>query len=139
MSRYVMEIFPESFNQLRKQLYENHRDLWAKVGYNMLHNQLQFLTDMNAELDVFTLPEMGINEVCEKYLAALAKRQSGRPARKSLELLNAEATGRVIGSTQHIFGTPDDDEERADKQAFEARKEAKTGIILLPASNKRRS
>lgn len=136
MSRYILEMLPESYNHLRKLLSTEHEDLWAKVGYNLAHNHMQFMADMDAELGTFTIPEMTINEVCEKYIAALSKRK-GKPATKSLALLHAEATGRVIGSTQHIFGTPEQDAERQDRQEWAEKKAAKTGIILLPTTNKR--
>ena len=135
MSRIIIELFPESYNQLRKVLSTEHEDLWVKVGYNMAHNHMQFMADMDAELDTFTIPEMTINEVCEKYLVALRSR-IGKPATKSLALLHAEATGRVIGSTQHIFGTPEEDAFREARAVWKARKEAGTGIIMLPIKSK---
>ena len=135
MGRIIIELFPESYNQLRRVLSTEHLDLWAKVGYNMAHNHMQFMTDMDAELDTFTIPEMTIHEVCEKYLVVLSKR-IGKPASKSLALLHAEATGRVIGSTQHIFGTPEEDAFREAMAAWKAKKEAGTGIIMLPTKSK---
>lgn len=105
----VIYTYPESFNQLRKVLSTEHEDLWARVGYNMANNQLEFIKDMNAELDCICLPEQGIDAVCSKYLRELRFRK-GRLATKSLELLHAERTGLV--GTAAIFGTADDDAER---------------------------
>lgn len=112
----VIEMYPEAFNHLRKVLHNEHEDLWAKVGYNMAHNQMQFILDMNAELDCICIPEMGIQEVCDKYLVAL-RRRKGKPATKSFELVAAEQQGRV--GTASIFGTADDDAEREERHNWQ--------------------
>lgn len=108
----TLYLYPEAFNQLRKKLSTEHEDLWAKVGYNMANNHMQFILDMNAELDCICLPEMTMQEVCDKYLVALRRRQ-GKPATKSFELIAAEQQGRL--GTASLFGTADDDAEREEK------------------------
>ena len=115
----IIEMLPESFNQLRKVLVEEHQDLWAKVGWNMAYNPGIFMVLMNDELDCVCVPEQGIEAICSTYLERL-KLRKGRPATKSLELIVAEREGKF--GTAAIFGNEDDYEAAADKQAWERKK-----------------
>lgn len=113
MTNYCL--YPESFNQLRKKLSEEHEDLWARVGYYMAFDQLEFIMLMNKELDCICIPEQGIDVVCDKYLSALRTRK-GKAATKSLELIQKEA------SNFSLFGTADDDLAREDLARWQSKK-----------------
>ncbi len=73
-----IEMFPESFNELRRQLYEKHQDIWQDVqGY--------FTTDgmrvaymfriLNDKLGTTCTLDMTIDAACTTWLRALEKRQ----------------------------------------------------------------
>jgi hypothetical protein len=115
----VIEMLPESFNQLRKVLATEHEDLWAKVGWNMAYDPSAFIMLMNDELDCVCDSRQGIEAVCTIYLDRL-KLRKGRPATKSLELIVAEREGKF--GTAAIFGNDDDYGAAADKQAWERKK-----------------
>jgi hypothetical protein len=74
----VFEAFPESFNELRKQLATNHQDIWEKVSWAMVHRQEIFIEVMNHELSPFlVLPyglEQSIDTCCKGWLRALERR-----------------------------------------------------------------
>ena len=115
----ILYVYPESFNQLRKQLSEDHEDLWVKVSWDMANNPMDFILTMNEELDCVCVPEMGVEAVCTRYLQAL-KLRVGKPANKSLELLVAERTGRM--GLEAIFGNSDDDGEREELHKWKVTK-----------------
>jgi hypothetical protein len=50
--RDAIFFFPESFNALRKELYENWPKLWAVVGWRMANRAEEFVEGMNAALDI---------------------------------------------------------------------------------------
>ena len=102
--RYLI-IYPESFYQLCKLLEREHEDLWSKVGYFLAHDQATFIEMMNKELDCSCATWQEIDVVCLKYIAAL-KFRKGRPATKSVELIDAERTGKF--GVEAIFGNEED-------------------------------
>lgn len=115
----TIEFYPASFIQLRKELSTAHEDLWAKVGYFMAFDQMEFILKMNEELNCVCLPEQGIDVVCKKYLTALRSRK-GRAATKSFELLAAERNGLI---STNIFGTADEAGEREVLHNWKVKKE----------------
>lgn len=74
----VISQFPESFNELRKQLATNHQDVWAKVSYCMVHDQAMFVELMNEQLGFWLLlpytADMGIDACCKGWLRALERK-----------------------------------------------------------------
>lgn len=68
-----IEMYPESYNKLRKLLHEQFPELFAYVGWSMAHDHLMFLRLMNEYTGILCLPELGIEECCNKYMEALWK------------------------------------------------------------------
>lgn len=69
-------MFPESFNALRRELYENWPNLWLAVGYFMAMDASRFIELMDAALDTKTTFDTAkVDAISKKYLNLLrAKR-----------------------------------------------------------------
>ena len=76
--RKQVGLFPPAFNELRKQLYEEHVDLWEVVGGMMIYNHEYFLQSMNDVLDCRCDARQGIQACCEHWLKALQLRVKTR-------------------------------------------------------------
>lgn len=74
----ILEMYPNSFNQLRKMLHDNFPDLFLRVGWAMANDHLLFIRLMNAATDTLCLPELGIDECCQRWLAALDKKRGSQ-------------------------------------------------------------
>lgn len=71
--------FPESYNQLRKEIFENWPNLWAVVGYRMAFIAEEFVENMNAALDMnLVLDSEKVDAICTAYLEALWKLRGHR-------------------------------------------------------------
>ena len=68
--------FPESYNALRIELYENWPELWKLVGWPMAFDAVKFCEFMDAALDTkTTFDTHTVDGICKKYLDLLrAKR-----------------------------------------------------------------
>ena len=65
-------MFPESYNALRKELYENHPTLWQVVGYYMGHNGNLFVHAMNVVLDMNVQFDTDkVDAICKQFLDRL--------------------------------------------------------------------
>lgn len=70
-------MFPESYNALRRELYENWQDtLWPKVAWRMAYKAEEFVEQMNAELNMtIVFDTEKVAWICEQYLSALRKKR----------------------------------------------------------------
>lgn len=69
-------MFPESYNQLRKELVENWPTLWLGVGWYMAFKAEDFVSIMNDALEMriqFDTEKVGW--ICEQFLTALRKKR----------------------------------------------------------------
>lgn len=67
-----VQLFPEIFNELRTEMYNNFPTLWSIVGGMMVHDHENFIEYMNAATDskVHPLTE-NLAEGCEVWLKKL--------------------------------------------------------------------
>ena len=72
--RNVSGMFPPAFNELRKQLFENHWDLGFQCLGMMIYNHDILFETLNSELDCICHPDMGMQLCCERWLKALERR-----------------------------------------------------------------
>lgn len=69
-------MFPESFNALRRELFENWPTLWALVGWRMAHRAEEFCDFMNGALDLnLVVNSQTVDYICKQYLNALRKKR----------------------------------------------------------------
>lgn len=69
-------LFPESYNQLRKELYENWPTLWKLVGWPMAFAANVFVETMNEALDLRVILDSDrVDAICTEYLQALRKKR----------------------------------------------------------------
>ena len=76
--RKLPGMFPPAFNELRKQLYNNHVDIWEVVSGMMIYNHEYFIESMNNILDCVCDHRMGMQVCCERWLKALETRPQTR-------------------------------------------------------------
>ena len=69
--RNVSGMFPEEFNELRRQLFNEHADLWEICGGMLIYNHDMLFEFLNKELQTSAIPGMGIAGACEIWLVAL--------------------------------------------------------------------
>jgi hypothetical protein len=78
----IFEAFPESFNELRRQLSHDHQDIWEKVSWTMVNQQELFIEVMNNELQEYLIvpytPDMDIDTCCQGWLRALERKPEFR-------------------------------------------------------------
>lgn len=68
--------FPESYNQLRSELYHYYPALWQVVGWPMAYAANIFVEQMNQALDLtVVLDSDRVDAICTEYLAALRKKR----------------------------------------------------------------
>lgn len=61
-------MFPESYNALRLELYENYPNLWNVVGYAMAFDAIRFIELMDAALDLKTTWDSAkVGAICHRY------------------------------------------------------------------------
>jgi hypothetical protein len=69
-------MFPESYNQLRKELVENWPNLWALVAWRMANRAEEFVEIMNDALDVAVVFDTeAVDFICSTYLSLLRKKR----------------------------------------------------------------
>jgi hypothetical protein len=69
-------MFPESFNALRKEMYENWPNLFREVGHCMAFNAIEFVEAMDAALDTRTTFDSDkVDAICQKYLDLLRNKR----------------------------------------------------------------
>lgn len=67
-------MFPESYNQLRRELSENWPNLWAAVSYNMAFAAEDFVSTMNEALDMrIQFDGNRVDATCTVYLNELRR------------------------------------------------------------------
>lgn len=67
-------MFPEEYLALRRELSENHPELWQAVGYYMAFNGPMFVFTMNAILDMkLQFDTDKVAAICKEYLNRLRK------------------------------------------------------------------
>lgn len=72
-------MFPESYNVLRAELYNNWPELWKLAGWAMAHDSPRFIEVMNAGLDLeVVLDSSRVDSICTEYLQALWKKRNFR-------------------------------------------------------------
>lgn len=72
-------MFPESYNELRKELSTNWPTLWQAVGWPMAYASNMFVSIMNEALDLdVQLDSEKVDAICTEYLQALWKRRGSR-------------------------------------------------------------
>ncbi len=65
-------MFPESYNQLRKELHDNWPELWNQVGYDMAFNGPSFVEKMDGALGTITqFDSDNVAGMCARYLDEL--------------------------------------------------------------------
>mgnify|MGYP000166513738 CR=1 FL=1 len=73
-------MFPESYNALRRELYEQWPELWPLAGWAMAHKPEDFAAIMNAGLEVRVQFDSGkVDEICQIYLDLLRKKRGLGP------------------------------------------------------------
>ena len=75
--RDAFYFFPESFNELRKELTSGHwENLWAVVGWRMAHRAEEFVECMNEALDLAVVFDTEkVDFISRTYLNELRKRR----------------------------------------------------------------
>lgn len=72
--------FPDSYNALRLELYEQWPELWPLVGYYMAFDGPMFVEAMNAGLEVkVQFDTSKIDAICSFYLNELRKKRGLKP------------------------------------------------------------
>lgn len=73
-------MMPESFNALRRELYENWPRLFALVGHAMAFDAVRFLELMDGALDTkTTFDSQKVDGTCKKYLDLLRAKRGLAP------------------------------------------------------------
>lgn len=73
-------MFPESYNQLRKELVEHWPHTWAQVSWAMAYKAEDFVATMNEALDMKLQFDTGkVEAICLEYLNALRKLRGVSP------------------------------------------------------------
>lgn len=71
-------LFPPAFNELRRQLFEEHHDMWEICGGMMIYNHDMLFEYLNSELEQWlfmpVMPDASIQDACTAWLRALAQR-----------------------------------------------------------------
>lgn len=67
--------FPESYNELRKELHDYHPAIWKKVQWFMAFDRELFIENMNRILGARILFEEDIDVLCKHYLHILQKKR----------------------------------------------------------------
>ncbi len=69
-------MFPESYNELRKELVTYWPELWKLVGWPMCYAANLFVGIMNDALDLnVVLDSSKVDAICEEFLQALWKKR----------------------------------------------------------------
>lgn len=69
-------LFPESFNALRVELYENWPKLFQAVGHAMVFDAIRFIEEMDSALDCKTTFDSDkVDAICSKYLNLLRNKR----------------------------------------------------------------
>jgi len=69
-------MFPESYNELRKELVAHWPTLWQLVGWPMAYAANIFVEEMNKALDLeVVLDSSRVDAICTEYLQALWKKR----------------------------------------------------------------
>lgn len=69
-------MFPESYNELRKELYEHWPNLWQVVGWPMAFAANIFVENMNEALDLRVMLDSDkVDAICTEYLQELWKKR----------------------------------------------------------------
>lgn len=78
-------MFPESYNELRKELHDHWPSLWNKVQWSMAFDAELFVELMNRNLDgvykvalVTSERELEISHICSTFLKELRRRRGER-------------------------------------------------------------
>lgn len=73
-------MFPESYNALRKELYEEWPEIWQLVGWVMGNNGPEFVSRMNAGLQMnLQFDTNKVDSICKTYLNRLRKQRGLGP------------------------------------------------------------
>jgi hypothetical protein len=73
-------LFPEAFNELRKELEGNFPTLWKYVGGDMANNAQRFIHKMDDALDLVTQFDSGnVDGICKRYLDKLRSLRGLKP------------------------------------------------------------
>lgn len=69
-------MFPESYNELRKELHNHWPELWAIVSWRMAHRAEEFVEQMNAALDLAVVFDTeAVDFISTTFLNALRKKR----------------------------------------------------------------
>lgn len=72
--------FPESYNALRKELYEQWPEIWPIVGWVMGNNGPEFVSRMNEGLQMnLQFDTNKVDSICKTYLNRLRKQRGLGP------------------------------------------------------------
>ncbi len=78
--RDAIFMFPESYNQLRKELHDHWPNLWAAVSWRMAYRAEEFVEQMNAALDVAVVFDTEkVDFISTTYLNLLRKKRGVSP------------------------------------------------------------
>ncbi len=97
----IFVAFPDSFNELRARLSNDHQDLWEKVSFVMVNKQELFIEIMNHELQEFlVMPYDGLQDIdtcCKGWLRALERRKPYRTmtATETIDPRNVDKEHRI--------------------------------------------
>lgn len=73
-------MFPESYNALRKELYEQWPEIWQLVGWVMGNNGPEFVSRMNEGLQMnLQFDTNKVDSICKTYLNRLRKQRGLGP------------------------------------------------------------
>lgn len=69
-------MFPESYNELRRELVAHWPELWKLVGWPMAYAAGLFIERMNDALDLYVqMDSHRVDAICTEYLQALRKKR----------------------------------------------------------------
>lgn len=72
--------FPESYNALRRELYENWPEIWQQIGWYMAHNPQEFVSGMNWLLNLNVQFDTDrVDGICKTFLNALRVQRGVSP------------------------------------------------------------
>lgn len=67
-------MFPESYNALRREIYENWPTLWALVSWRMANKAEEFIEHMNEATDLnIVFDTEKVEWICDQYLTKLRR------------------------------------------------------------------